>query len=93
MAGTSSMDILGSLNDVMNSILGAKTNLKGLSMNLPFEDAVQTVDVNEKLFAKMKELVAKKAEEDRLKAVAIQAAASGGAGTKIRAPARIRNRI
>lgn len=52
MAGTSSIDIMGSLEDVLGGIMGSKTDLN-LSMNLPFSDQKRSMKDNQDLIDKM----------------------------------------
>lgn len=92
MAGRSNIDIMGSLNDVMSGITGAKIDLS-LPSNTPFAEQEQQIAATQALIAKMQELQKAKGERERQRAIGIQQAASGGAGTKIRAPARIRGRV
>ena len=92
MPGRSNIDIMGSLNDVMSGITGAKIDLS-LPSNAPFSEQEQQIAASQALITKMQELQKAKGERQRQQAVAIQQAASGGAGTNIRAPARIRGRV
>lgn len=92
MASTSSIDIMGSLNDAMKSITGSKIDLS-LPETLPFATQAAQIQANQELTDKITALQKLAQERLRLKAVDIQEGVSGTAGRNIRAPSRIRNRI
>ena len=92
MAGEINIDIMGSLNDAMSAITGSKTDLS-LPATTPFAEQEAQIAASQALIEKMQELQKAKGERQRQQAVAIQQAASGGAGQNIRAPARIRQRV
>lgn len=92
MAGTSNIDIMGSLNDVMSAITSSKIDLS-LSSDTPFAEQEQQIVASQTLIEKMQALQKAKVEKERQRAIGVQQAASGGVGQNVRAPARIRNRI
>lgn len=90
MAGISNIDIMGSLNDALSAIMSSKIDLS-LPTAAPFAEQAQRMKENQELIEELQDRIS--AERSRVKALAIQQKASGGVGTDIRAPARIRNRI
>ena len=81
MAGTSSIDIMGSLNDALSAITGSKVDLS-LSINNPFTEQAQSIEDNQTILQKMKALKKAEAERTRLNAVGARAKIDKG----LRAP-------